>query len=293
MVNTIISYCLFFTHLRYKSFLSWNTGDDFRRGDFMFTPVVKSVMKSVAAEAKQKGVRINAGTSAPPRQPTVPEGDIKSRLNALRRKRNAVNFSDKKNGRTVARGVSRSSLRCKRETGALHLSTEEDSAEAAPAPVGSPACAVPAPPKSLRPSSASVNRSKPNRRVLFKTSTGSESVTGNDAPNSPGMGGADSTRQNDHSLEFDKFSSSPPRRRPDIKNQKSQYSQDRLRKKNLSDQDSWGQGKQEDASDSSSDDAVEFNTFQTKGYTRRKRAVSVGAFCSCEVPGSLSWQCKI
>jgi hypothetical protein len=244
-------------------FRNVSNGGDFRRGGFMFTPVVNSVMKSVAAEAKQKGVRIIGGTVTAPRQPSVPEGDINLKIKALRRKKHEVNNFDKKHGRTHAKVFKKGTIEIRRTALGLSKDTAGDDDVTTESSVPF-APSVPNRPQSAAPSASSYSSNRSNFRSIRDVS---------DCDNSQkSLGGHEAIRP---SSAIVSLTASPPtgligsRRRPNIKNQKSVYAQQRKKESNRINKTLFT-GKDDEGSD---DDECEFNTFKT-GFNRRKRAVS-------------------
>mmetsp|Transcript_23047 Transcript_23047/g.33738 ORF Transcript_23047/g.33738 Transcript_23047/m.33738 type:complete len:922 (+) Transcript_23047:83-2848(+) len=85
-----------------------SNADDFKRGDFMFTPMVTSIMTTCAVEVKQAGIR-NCG-KLKSRVNTVASGELSPRISDLRKKRNAVRYSDRREGRVKARVTDKSTI---------------------------------------------------------------------------------------------------------------------------------------------------------------------------------------
>lgn len=243
----------------------------------MFTPVVNSVMKSVAVEAKQKGVRIIGGTTTAPRQSSVPEGDIKTKMKALRRKRHEVSNFDKKHGRIQAKVISKGTLEIRKEALVVSGDNNADS-DSIPSSAVPFSVDVPKRPNSAVPSAIhSINRS--NYRSIREVSQQTPfSTTADPQPN------GQSSYSNSRPKSAGAFTSSQPptgltgsRRRPNIKNQKSVYAQ--VRKKKESDR--IKKTLFTEQSDDESDD-LEFNTFKTD-YNRRKRPVRRTKYIHCRM----------
>lgn len=83
-------------------------GEDFKRCDLMFTPVVNSIMLTCATEESGKRIKAMKLKSNPPKPAAedahapIPFTDLESEVRRLKQKRCEVNHSDKKNHRTNA-----------------------------------------------------------------------------------------------------------------------------------------------------------------------------------------------
>jgi hypothetical protein len=78
-------------------------GEDFKRCDLMFTPVVNSIMMTCATEQAGQRIKSTKPKSDPPAAPpAIPFTELTSEMRKLQQKRCKVNHSDKKNNRTNA-----------------------------------------------------------------------------------------------------------------------------------------------------------------------------------------------
>lgn len=78
-------------------------GEDFKRCDFMFTPVVNSIMITCATEESGKRIKSTQIKSNPPEHvEAIPFSDLESEMKKLQQKRYEVKYFDRKNNRTNA-----------------------------------------------------------------------------------------------------------------------------------------------------------------------------------------------
>jgi hypothetical protein len=82
---------------------STHHGEDFKRCDLMFTPVVNSIMMTCATEESGKKIRsVKSKSNTPKAEKTIPFTELESEMKRLKHKRFEVKHSDKKNNRTNA-----------------------------------------------------------------------------------------------------------------------------------------------------------------------------------------------